>query len=360
MSKKKTDQEYKRELAQLHIKCKDTYVDNHTPIMHICPICGKDWLAVPKNILLGKSKMCFDCGHNKLSESEYKKTISKYGIILKGRYINVHIPVNHICPICKQDWNVAPAGILYNGVRNCWNCAQSLKESKLANILKQVCIHEDRSTIIEYDAGFRGKNGGISRYDIYIKSRNLLIECQSRLHLDPEHDYNKKLYAKNNHYNFLEIDNRKYSELEAIQLLFPWINEIPDYIDFSTLNGNNYLVDKNRVQQLLDAGLTYKEIACRLNTTTSIIDHMIQSKKVIRHVKSKMRRLEKYCRKVLAIKQNGERLVIDLSCIDSSDKINYNRKVYIIKACDGRNAGADGHMYNGVYFQYLSEEQQYE
>lgn len=355
MSRKKTDEEYKKELIPLGIVCKGLYIDNHTPIIHECPVCGKDWKVIPKNILLGKSKMCFNCSHNKLSEEYYKDQIRMNGIFLKDKYINIHTPVRHICPICNEDWLVAPSQILYSGVRNCWRCAQNLKESKLANILKQVCIHEDKSTIIEYDAGFRGKNGGISRYDIYIKSRNLLIECQSHLHLDVEHDKNKKLYAQNNGYKFLEIDNRDYSEIEAIQLIFPWIDKIPDYINFKTLNGSNNLVDKNIVQELLDRGFTYKEIAERLNTTTSIIDHMIQSKKVIRNVKSKGNRLDKYSSKVLAIKPDGEKVILDLSTIDNSNKQDYNRKIYIVKACDGKNAGPDGHYYNNIYFKYLSK-----
>ena len=145
----------------------------------------------------------------------------------------------------------------------CPDCSNEQRESIMATTLKQVLKYEYPDTIWEHDVGFRGLNGGISRYDIFVPFlNNLLIECQSEYHDDPERqelDKLKKQYAIDNGYNYIAIDSRDYTPLKAIQLFFPKIKEIPEYVNL--LRDTDYYWDLEKAQKLLNDGYTYKEVA---------------------------------------------------------------------------------------------------
>lgn len=150
----------------------------------------------------------------------------------------------------------------------CPECSRQVLESNMASILKQVFKYEYPDTIWEYDAGFRTNKNGISKYDIYIPRLHLLIECQSVYHDDEEskiRDKLKKEFAITNNYKYMELDNRNYSPLEAIQIFFPYIKEIPDYIDLNTNTLRNW--DIKEAQKLLNQGKTFKDVANMIGTT---------------------------------------------------------------------------------------------
>ena len=316
-------------------------------------------MVTPKNILLRKAKQCFNCGHNKMSENTYRRRIADTGIELIGEYTSVHDRTYHKCSICgRTDWLVQPSQILYNGVRNCIRCAESLKESKMAAVLKQVCKHEYNEVYFEYDAGFITPKGGRSRYDIYIKDTNTLIECQSNFHDDVNSiikDSLKRRFALDNGYNYLEIDNREYTELQAIRLLFPYMSEVPSYVNLVGHNGYNKIIDVEKAQKLLDECKTYKQIADELGITTSMVDKLIQSGKIIRHIDLYGRSYkEDYNRIVVAIDASDIE-VIDLSKIGTTNKNEYNKKCYMVRACKGKGAGIDGHIYNNRYWLFKED-----
>lgn len=150
-----------------------------------------------------------------------------------------------------------------NGKRSSWcpHCANIQKESRMATVLKQVFKHEFKNTIWEYDIGFKGFNGGTSHYDIYVPELNLLIECQSEYHdAKTELDLKKEKYALNKGYYFFSIDYRNQSVLEAIKIFFPYINKIPNYVDYTKETYCNW--DIKKAQVLLDiTDLTQKQIA---------------------------------------------------------------------------------------------------
>ena len=145
----------------------------------------------------------------------------------------------------------------------CPSCSNEQRESIMATTLKQVLKYEYPDTIWEYNAGFKTNKNGISRYDIFVPElNNLLIECQSEYHDDPEQqeiDKLKKEYVLNNGYNYLAIDKRDYTPLEAIQLFFPNIKNIPKYVDISKNTIRNW--DLEKAQDLLNGGRTYQEVA---------------------------------------------------------------------------------------------------
>ena len=115
----------------------------------------------------------------------------------------------------------------------CNDCNCTLAESTIANIIKQVVRNNFHEYTFEYDDGFITRLGKKSLYDIYIKDINTLIECQSEYHdtfRRQSIDIDKKKFALDNGYSFIEIDSRKDSILHAIQKLIPEITDIPEYI----------------------------------------------------------------------------------------------------------------------------------
>jgi len=155
----------------------------------------------------------------------------------------------------------------------CPNCSNEQKESIMATTLKQVLKYEYPSTEWEFNAGFRTSKNMPSRYDIYVPHlNNLLIECQSEYHDNPEKqklDKLKKEYAIKSRYNYLAIDKRDYSPLEAIQIFFPEIKEIPDYVDITKDTMRKW--DLEEAQELLNEGYTYQEVADIIGTGYSNI-----------------------------------------------------------------------------------------
>ena len=166
----------------------------------------------------------------------------------------------------------------------CPECSNEQRESIMATTLKQVLKHKYPNTIWEHDIGFRGLNGGISKYDIFAPElNNLLIECQSEYHDDPEQqklDKLKKQYAIDNGYNYMAIDSRDYTPLQVIQIFTPEIKEIPDYVDISKNTLINWNLEK--AQELLNKGHTYQEVADIVGTTYCAFFGFIKRKILIK------------------------------------------------------------------------------
>jgi hypothetical protein len=158
----------------------------------------------------------------------------------------------------------------------CPECSKESLESIMATVLKQVLKHEYPETEWEYDAGFKTDKNYTSRYDIYVPFFNLLIECQSVYHDDEEsniRDKLKKQFAIDNNYNYIELDCREYSPLEAIQMFFPYIKEIPEYVEFDKNTLRDW--DSKTAQKLLNNGCKYTEVADVVGTTYNAVCHAI-------------------------------------------------------------------------------------
>jgi len=166
----------------------------------------------------------------------------------------------------------------------CPDCSYERMESEMATTLKQVLKYEYPYTIWEHDVGFKTPKNYISRYDIFAPQlNNLLIECQSEYHDDPEKqeiDRLKKKYALDNGYNYLALDKRDYTPLEAIQVFFPDMKEIPDYVDLLRNTLRDW--DLKEAQELLNKGHTYQEVADIVGATYSAIRHNIGRGKLIK------------------------------------------------------------------------------
>ena len=131
---------------------------------------------------------------------------------------------------------------------------------------------------MEEKSCINSKTGRSFPTDIVNHRLKMAIEVQSGYH-DKESkkivDAFKKQFWINKGYSFYDPDIRDYTVIELIQIFFPNINEIPEYVDFDF----SASVDFNLVQQYLNNGYSLKEIS---NITGyKHIHNLIASKRVI-------------------------------------------------------------------------------
>ena len=161
----------------------------------------------------------------------------------------------------------------------CPNCNTRKIESHHASALKQVFMHEHIDTIVEEKSCINPLTSYVMPTDIVNHRLKIAVEVQSSRHDLPEKkakDKIKKDYWINKGYKFYDPDIRDYSILEMIQLFFPNIEKIPNYVDFNFSN----CIDFDEVQKLLDNGYTIKEIASILNLNEHSVRWLSTSGKV--------------------------------------------------------------------------------
>ena len=272
---------YNSDLIILDIKREG--IKNEIRFEVLCPICGKEREnSVSLTSIKNNKLSCKTCKHTKIGKIS---SIPKEGKSLyENDYYN-RVPYwdfekNNIHPkevskysgikcwfTCEKGHNFDMVIGDINHGKWCPHCANLLKESKMASTLKQVLRMEFSSTIWEHDIGFRGERGGHSSYDIYIPELNILIECQSEYHDCEEQnnlDIKKEQFAIDNGYEYLAIDYRSFEPLMAIQLFFPNLKQVPNYVDYTKNTRVDW--DINEAQFLLDnTDLNQKEIANKIN-----------------------------------------------------------------------------------------------
>lgn len=142
----------------------------------------------------------------------------------------------------------------------CPFCAASQLESTHALVLKQVWMHEKNGTIVEDMSCINPKTNHPLPTDIVNHNEKIAIEVQSWFHdfkKQKDKDKIKKEFWIKKGYNFYAIDQREYTVLEMIKMFFPYIEEIPSYVDFDYSNKINDV----RIQQKLNSGISIREIA---------------------------------------------------------------------------------------------------
>jgi len=273
---------YKAEIGQM-FGYWEVVKKNTNKIKCLCTKCNKNYSHMSLWELNTGTTMCNECrtkmmvkrtkGYN-LTMSGYKRRLKSLHInvsIKEGQiYTNIGTPILHICPVCNNDWLISPANVM-NRTSMCIKCSSKLVESKMISTLKQVLKHEKPKQIfVEYNCGFKGDKGHISRYDIYDSSTNTLIEGQSGYHdFKTELDKRKRKYALDNGYNFVDLDCRNTSPLEAIQRFFPKIKTMPSYVDMKERNLISW--DIELAQQMLNNGELQKNIALIVGCSKSNI-----------------------------------------------------------------------------------------
>lgn len=155
----------------------------------------------------------------------------------------------------------------------CPECNTQKIESHHASALKQVFLHEHPDTITEEKSCINPKTLRTLPTDIVNHRLKIAIEVQSEYHdkiEKKERDRFKKDFWVKKGYEFYDPDIRDYSILEMIQIFFPNIKEIPDYVDYNFSN----CIDFSKVQKLLDEGYTIKEISSILCLNEHSVRHL--------------------------------------------------------------------------------------
>ena len=128
MSKRKTQEEYVKELAIKNptVKLISEYINNRTPVAHYCEVHDVYWDIAPSSALKGHGckKCCSEKIGNALrkTESEYIKELSLKNPTIKlvGKYIDAKTPTEHYCEIHKVVSKIVP----YNAIQGagCIQC----------------------------------------------------------------------------------------------------------------------------------------------------------------------------------------------------------------------------------------------
>ena len=128
MSRKKTHEEYVKELAEKNpnVEVIGIYCGNRIKIPHRCKKCGNVWDASPTNILRGSG--CPVCAGNlKLTNQEYIQKLQEINQDIEPieTYINSDTKIKHRCKIDRYIWESSPSNLLQG--RGCPVCANKRK-----------------------------------------------------------------------------------------------------------------------------------------------------------------------------------------------------------------------------------------
>jgi len=116
----KTHEEYLGEIEDLPIETLDTYVTAKTKIWHRCKVCQYKWLVAPYSILRGNG--CPKCAGNAAKTTEeYKEEIKDFPLEVLGTYKNNHTKILHRCGVCHYEWKIKPSHVLKG--HGCPHCA---------------------------------------------------------------------------------------------------------------------------------------------------------------------------------------------------------------------------------------------
>lgn len=208
--------------------------------------CGKTYEVELSNWNSGKR--CRECSilynaiKNRLSEKELKDKVESVegyefinsftkeveGVIHREKtYITIkHKQCGEVFVKSLGEWTTTP---------KCPICSSKYSASFLHCALSVLFMHYYSDCKNEYDIGFKGDKGGISRYDLFVpnfKGVDTIFEFQSRYHDDKEDfDRRKKEYAESKGYVLIALDHRsvdinkivkEYFDLDSIPL---WVYE---------------------------------------------------------------------------------------------------------------------------------------
>lgn len=188
--------------------------------------------------------------------------------------------------------------------KSCPECSMKLSVSYLHAVSALLFKKYYSGVELEKDIGYRGANGGVSKYDLYVPNlngENTLIEFQSRYHDFKEKKINdkaKKIFAENKGYKLLCYDSRVTTIEDMLSKYFKGLNSIPDDIinDIKSFNKN---IDLKNAQELLDLNMSVPKIASKLGVTKWNIYGAIDSGRLTRNTK--------YGRKpIVMLTQKGE------------------------------------------------------
>jgi hypothetical protein len=133
-----------------------------------------------------------------------------------------------------------------------------------AKVLKQIWLHEKPDTIVEDKSCINPITHRPLPTDIVNHNDKIAIEVQSWFHEKKEQknkDKIKRDFWVQKEYKFYALDIREYSVIKMIQIFFPYISNLPEYLDLEYSNSiNDY-----KLQMLLDQKLPISAIVKSMN-----------------------------------------------------------------------------------------------
>ena len=127
------------------------------------------------------------------------------------------------CSVCSHEWKARVCRRTTDGKTGCPICAQRVIESSVATYLKDYCLQNYPSTVLEHKGLRNPETGYFLFYDIYIPCFKLYIEVHGQQHYIPVNEFcrteemflyrrkidqlKKEFAQRNGHY--LEIDIRE-------------------------------------------------------------------------------------------------------------------------------------------------------
>lgn len=200
-----------------------------------CSICNNKWLAMPSDLLSGRSK-CQKCSmkalnvSRRLSREQFIQNVHQRNVCsdtfdVLGDYSGTRNYILCRCKVCGEEWTPYANSLLNDNV-SCPVCKLSKGEMRIKQWLdnKKITYCMQKSFI-----GLVGLNNGLLRFDFYLPDYNVLIEYQGQYHdgsvanqtdeqysYQLEHDRRKKKFAKENNIELLEIWYKDFDNIEKL------------------------------------------------------------------------------------------------------------------------------------------------
>ena len=161
----------------------------------------------------------------------------------------------------------------------CPYCTGLRIQSLHAVVLKQLFLKLRDGTVVEDQSCRNPMTNCILPTDIVNHNEKIAIEIQSWFHdFDDQKikDKIKKDYWVNRGYTVYTPDIRDYTVLEMAKIFFPYLDKIPDWVQYDFENKLNVDV----AQKLLDNGLLVTEVALEMGIPSHRIYDAIYSKRL--------------------------------------------------------------------------------
>lgn len=128
MAKRKTPAEFAEQMATTNpnIEIVSDYVNCRTKVNCICKTCGREWSALPQD-LLNKHGCIFCAGKMQKTTEMFVEEMKRINsdIEILGEYINSKTPIECRCKICSYKWSTKPNDLQQG--HGCVKCANRYK-----------------------------------------------------------------------------------------------------------------------------------------------------------------------------------------------------------------------------------------
>lgn len=235
VTRKRTTEQFIEELKKINDKIEvlGEYQDARTKIKVRCLTCGNVWSSEPYSLLVGNG--CKECAMKYVqrlrikSHEQFLKELKQRNpnydkIKFLSKYKMYESPIICECLECHTVWESKPHYLMSGSA--CRMCKLSKGEGKVRDFLVSNNIKFIPQK--EFD-GLLGCGNKPLRYDFYLPDYKMLVEYQGEFHdgsvgyqtseefnRQKEHDKRKRVYAKENNYELLEIWYKDFDNIELI------------------------------------------------------------------------------------------------------------------------------------------------